>query len=88
MIGSLVYLLCAATSWTCAVLLLRAHGRHPARLLFWSGAGFCFIGASNLLLFVDRIVVPGTDLTVLRSSLTLAGLCLLLWGLIGESSSR
>lgn len=88
MIGSLVYLLCAFTSWACAVLLLRAHARHPSRLLFWSGAGFCAIGASNLLLFVDRVLVPGTDLTLLRSGLTLAGLCLLLWGLIGESTSR
>lgn len=88
MIGSLIYLLCALTSWACAVLLLRAHAHRPTRLLFWSGAGFCAIGASNLLLFVDRILVPASDLTVLRSGLTLAGVCLLLWGLIGESSSR
>lgn len=86
MTGAIVYLLCALTSWTCAVLLLRAYLRSRARLLCWSGAAFCIFGVSNILLFVDLIVLPETDLSVLRNCVTLIGICLLLWGLIWESS--
>jgi hypothetical protein len=87
MIGAIVYLLCALTSGACAVLLLRAYFRQRTRLLGWSGAAFCAFTLSNVLLFVDLVVVPETDLTPLRTGVTLAGICLLLWGLVWESSS-
>ena len=88
MIGPIVYLLCALTCWTCAGLLLRAHARQRTQLLFWSGAAFCAFGVSNILLFVDMIIVPHDDLSLLRNCVTLAGISLLLRGLIWESSSR
>ncbi len=87
MIGAIVYLLCAITSGVCAVLLLRMYYRSRSRLLFWSGAGFTFFGVSNVLLFVDLVLLPNVDLMLLRSVITLLGVCLLLWGLIWESSS-
>ena len=40
--AAIVYILCALTSLTCAVLLLRAYRQNGVRLLFWSG--LCFIG--------------------------------------------
>ncbi len=86
--GSIVYLLCAFTSWTCAVLLLRAYARQKTRLLFWSGAAFCAFGVSNVFLFIDLAVVTTTDLSLLRGGLTLSGVCLLLWGLIWERPAR
>lgn len=88
MIGPLVYILCALTCWLCAVLLLRAYARQRGPLLFWSGAAFCAFGVSNTLLFVDLVLAPGTDFSLVRNGITLAGSLLLLRGLIWESSSR
>lgn len=88
MIGQIVYLLCALTSWLCAVLLLRAYRHSRTKLLFWSGAGFCAFGVSNILLFVDLVVVPDVDLSLVRNLITLGGVALMLRGLIWESSSR
>jgi hypothetical protein len=87
MSAAIVYLLCAVTSLACAILLVRAYVRQRTRLLFWSGAAFCAFGISNILLFVDLVIVPETDLLLLRNGVTLLGICLLLYGLIWESSS-
>ncbi len=88
MIGPIVYLLCALTCLTCAVLLLRAYAHQRNKLLFWSGAGFCVFGVSNVMLFVDMVITPNTDLSLLRNGITLLGILLLLRGLIWESSAR
>lgn len=88
MIGPIIYFLCALTCWLCAVLLLRAYRRRPTKLLFWSGAAFCAFGLSNIMLFVDLVIVPGSDLSVARNVITLLGILLMLRGLIWESSSR
>jgi hypothetical protein len=87
MTGAIVYLLCAVMSWTCAVLLLRAYFRQRTRLLLWSGAAFCVFGVGNMILFIDLVLAPATDLSLLRNAITLVGVSLLLWGLIWESSS-
>ena len=87
MIAEIVYCVCALTSWICAILLLRAYLAHRGRLLFWSGSAFCAFGVSNVLLFIDLVLVPTVDLSLLRNAVTLLGVVLLLWGLIGESSS-
>ncbi|MBA3533299.1 MAG: hypothetical protein H0T73_15370 [Ardenticatenales bacterium] len=80
-----VYLLCTLTSLACAVLLLRAYRQNKVRLLLWSG--LCFVGLTlnNMLLLVDLHVLPAYDLFILRSLPTLAGLMLLLYGLIWEA---
>ena len=80
-----VYILCAATSITCSVLLLRAYGRTGARLLLWSGLCFAFLGLNNVLLFLDLSVVRGMDLRIVRHSAALAGLLLLVWGLVWDA---
>jgi hypothetical protein len=86
--GPIIYILCASLCWLCAALLLRAYARQKARLLFWSGAGFCVFGVSNILLVVDLVVIPESDLSLIRNGITLLGIGLLLRGLIWESSSR
>ncbi len=80
-----VYLLCALTSLACAVLLLRGYRRSRARLLLWSG--LCFVGLflNNVLLFVDMRVVPEVDLAVIRLVPAVAGVALLLYGLVWET---
>lgn len=88
MIGPIVYLLCAFTSWLCAVLLLRAFRRSRASILFWCGAAFCVFGLSNIMLFVDFVIIPEKDLSLVRNLITLGGIGLMLRGLIWENSSR
>jgi hypothetical protein len=80
--ASFVYVLCAVTSLVCGVLLLRAFRKSRRVLLSWSAVCFLLLGISNILLFLDRIVLPAADLVALRSGMTLFGLCALLYGLI------
>lgn len=83
--AEVVYLLCAATSIGCAVLLLRGYRTSRTRLLFW--ASFCFTGLAinNVMLFVDLIVLPDIDLFLYRTVPALVGLLILLYGLIWEA---
>ena len=81
-----VYLLCAATSLACAVLLLRGYVRQRTRLLLWSSLCFVCLAANNALLFVDLIMMPdATYLAIWRSLTALIGVVSLLFGLIWES---
>jgi hypothetical protein len=85
MIASIVYALCALTSAAVAVLLLRGYARSRARLLLWSG--LCFIGLTlnNLLLFVDKVILPdAVDLTLWRTATVVVSLSILLYGLIWD----
>jgi hypothetical protein len=81
--GQLVYALCALTSLSCSILLLRGYARSRARLLLWSG--LCFVGLfiNNALLVVDARMV--FDLSVVRTLPAVVGVALLLYGLVWES---
>jgi uncharacterized protein DUF5985 len=79
-----VYILCALTSAACAFLLLRGYQRSHARLLLWSGLCFIVLALNNVILFVDKIILPDVDLQILRISTAIAGLALLLFGLIWD----
>jgi hydrogenase/urease accessory protein HupE len=80
-----VYALCALTSAVCAILLVRAYRRNRVRLLFWSAFCFIALAASSVLVFVDLIVVPETDLAIPRSLIALTGLGGLLFALIWDT---
>jgi hypothetical protein len=80
--ASIVYVLCALTSVTCMLLLLRAFKQTRIALLFWSGIAFLVFAATNVLLFVDLVLVPQFDLLLARTVITLVGVVLLLYGLI------
>ncbi|MGC2185076.1 MAG: DUF5985 family protein [Terriglobales bacterium] len=84
--ATVVYILGALISLACAVLLFRGYSRGKRRLLLWSGLCFTGLALSNLLIFVDLIVVPGQDLYLLRLATTGIAMALLLYGLIWESS--
>lgn len=86
MIAGGVYLMCAATSLVCAVLLLRAFVAGRSRLLLWSGVCFAWFTANNVLLFVDLEVIPDTDLSLARSGTAFVGALTLLAALIWEES--
>jgi hypothetical protein len=83
--ATLVYALCALTSLACAVLLLRAYRSTRARLLLWSGLCFTGLAANNVILLIDKRVVPALDLSMWRSLPAVAGLALLIYGLVWET---
>ena len=80
-----VYVLCALTSVLCATLLLRGYATGHSRLLFWSGLCFCGLALNNGLLFLDLVIVPNVDLSLLRSITGLLSMSVLLYGLVWES---
>lgn len=80
----LVYLLCALTSLACAVLLLRGYFRTRVRLLLWSGLCFVGLALNNALLVLDENTLV-TDLSNLRTLPALAGVALLVYGLVWDS---
>jgi len=82
--AALVYVLCALTSLACAVLVLRGYLRSRARLLLWTGLCFTGLFLNNALLVVDSRV-PSIDLSVWRSLPAVAGLALLVYGLVWET---
>ncbi len=90
-VAETVYVLCSLTSIACALLLLRGYVRTRVRLLLWSG--LCFVGLTmnNVLLFIDKVVVPeiqtvaGVEFAVWRSLCALLALVVLLLGLIWDS---
>jgi hypothetical protein len=90
-LGLAVYLLCAATSLTCAVLLLRGYFRSKARFLLWSSLCFSCMAINNAILLVDKVILPdmtgfgGIEFFVWRSSIALLGLALLLYGLVWDA---
>jgi hypothetical protein len=83
--AQLVYVLCAITSVGCAALLLRGYLQRRTRLLLWSGICFACLAINNLLLFVDLVVVPTVDLSVLRAISGLVGLLILVFGLVWDT---
>jgi hypothetical protein len=80
-----VYVLCAVTSFACAVLLLRAYRQRHIHLLFWSGLGFIGFALGNLFMVIDRMLVPAMDLRLFRSLPVLAGLVVLIYGLVWDT---
>jgi hypothetical protein len=79
-----VYLLCALTSTTCAVLLIRSWFRSRARIVLWSSLCFIGLALNNVLLLIDLIVVPEIDLGALRSSVALVSISILVITMVWE----
>jgi len=80
-----VYVLCALTSIACAVLLLRGWRSRGVRLLLWSGLGFVGFAIGNVFLVLDAVMLPKVDLSLGRSLPVLAGLLILIYGLVWDS---
>lgn len=86
MIAQIVYMLCAVTSVVCAYLLLNSYRANRSRLLMWSGLFFSLLAVSNILLFVDLVLVQQIDLSVLRTCITAGAHLMLVIGMISKSS--
>lgn len=82
--AGIIYGLCTATAALCAVLLLRSYFITGSRLLLWSGLCFVGLGFNNFFLILDNLVFPSVDLHLLRLLPALAGMILLIYGLVCE----
>ena len=82
--ATITYMLCALTAFACGWMLLRSYIRTRSRLLLWSGLCFAGLFVNNLLLIIDRLLFPETDLSTYRLLAALAALLPLLYGLIWE----
>ncbi len=80
-----VYILCALTSVVCATLLYRGYRASRTRLLLWSSLCFGGLALNNIVLFIDLVVVPDIDLSLLRGGISVASMMVLIIGLVWES---
>jgi len=82
--AALIYFLCALTCLAAFGLLLRSWLSTGHRLLFWSALCFAALSLNNLLLVVDKLMLPQMDLSTPRLVAALLGVLLLLFGLVWE----
>lgn len=80
-----VYLLGTFVALLCGVLLARGYGHSRARLLLWSAICFIGLALSNAILFVDIIMLPNTDLHLLRRGVAAVSILCLLYGLVWDT---
>ena len=85
MFGNLVYILCAATSTLCAILLIRGYRQSKARLLLWSAACFIGLALNNVLLVIDLRTGAAVDLSIWRMIPAVLGAGALLYALVWET---
>ncbi|MGH2780869.1 MAG: DUF5985 family protein [Thermoleophilaceae bacterium] len=81
-----VYILSALISLACAVLLLRSFAQTRNALLLWAAICFLGLGINNGLLFVDKVVATHIDLSLWRTIPALAGMLVLVFGLLWEET--
>jgi hypothetical protein len=83
--AAIIYGLCALTAGVCTWLLFQAYRRGSYRLLLWSGLCFTGLTLNNLLLVLDKLILPQVDLSVWRTSVALLAMAVLLYGLIWDA---
>ena len=86
MIAESIYVLCAVTSLTAALLLLRHYAARRTPLLLWSCIGFFGLAVNNVLLVVDLVLLTGSDLSLPRTLSGTAAVLILVFGLIWDGS--
>lgn len=80
-----VYFLCFLASACCGWLLVRSYLGNKTKLLLWSAICFVLLALSNLVLFIDLVLLPTSiDLSIVRGLLALTAVIALLYGFIWE----
>jgi hypothetical protein len=85
MMARIIYVLCALTASVCAYLLWRGYRHGRARLLLWGSICFVGLALNNIVLVIDRLVLPDVDLTLLRMAPAVVGIAALIYGLVVET---
>jgi hypothetical protein len=80
-----IYVLCAATSITAALLLFRQYRAKQTRLLFWSSLGFFGLAVNSVLVYVDLALIPTLDLSLTRSVAAALAIAAIVYGLVMEA---
>ena len=82
----LSYALCVITAIACALLLTRGYRHSRSRLLFWSALCFWGLTLTNILGFVDVLLIPGPGQTLygLRLATGLLSVAVMLFGMVWE----
>lgn len=80
--GPAIYMLSAATNLLCFAMLISSYRRSGSRLLLWSGLCFAGLTMTNVLVFVDLVVVPAMDLYLLRIGVAIIAMAMLMFWLI------
>jgi uncharacterized protein DUF5985 len=83
--AEIVYILGAASTLLCAVLLLRRYRVVHQPLLLWSGLCFCGLTLTNTLIFIDLVLIPDVDLHLWRLGVVAVSMSLLVYGLVWET---
>jgi hypothetical protein len=83
--AELVYILCAATSTFCALLLFRSYRSQRSRLLLLSTLCFVGLAINSVILVVDLLVLPDADLRLARTAVAYGSILAFLLGLIWET---
>jgi hypothetical protein len=82
-----VYILCALTSLGCTALLIGRYRKSRIDLLFWSALAFLLLSITNVLLFIDLVLLgQSVDLSIYRNGATLIAVSVLLYGLIRNNT--
>lgn len=81
-----IYALCALASSVCALLLVRGYSRTRLRLSLLACVCFGGLAVNNVLLFVDLVLVPELDLSVVRGLVSVMSLFVLVVGLVWEGA--
>jgi hypothetical protein len=84
MMAETIYVLCALTSIFCAVLLVKNYARTRLRLALLASLCFTGLALNNVLLFVDLVMAPSVDLSLLRGGVALVAMIVLVLGLVLE----
>jgi hypothetical protein len=80
-----IYLLCVLTASACFILLLRGYRRSGTRLLLWSSVCFGFLAIHALIVMIELLLFPSTDLQMLRHVASLFAVSTLIFGLVWET---
>jgi hypothetical protein len=84
--AAVIYALCALVALTCTGLLLRGWRASRHRLLLWTGLCFAALSINNVVLFIDKVLLPPEiDLVAVRLVATLIGMGVLLYGLVWDA---
>jgi Family of unknown function (DUF5985) len=83
--ATVIYTLDALTALLCTMLLLRGYLGSRYRLLLWSGLCFAGLTFNNILLVLDKIILPAIDLSPWRAAVALTAMAILLYGMIWDS---
>lgn len=83
--AELVYILCAATSLFCAILLARSYRTQRSRVLLLSTLCFVGLALNNMILVADLVLFPDVDLRLARTLVAYVSILAFLLGLVWEA---